>query len=171
MALVYEEALAHPTWCPIQPQDCWTELPHAAWNPLQRRLIDGMPGERIQPRALALPGRLLPRRLIASHVELAEPEHAANPLAFLMNPLFVPSSEYRAVPRRRPGGRNRGSLPPHPERRRLARSGGDRVRLGRSRRVGLGESASARLGSHARAGHRRGPDSSRPRAHRSLRLD
>jgi hypothetical protein len=50
MARVYEEALAHPSWCPIQPQDCWTELPHANWNPLQRRLIDRMPGERIHPR-------------------------------------------------------------------------------------------------------------------------
>jgi len=27
MALVYEEAARHPEWCPIQPGDCWTELP------------------------------------------------------------------------------------------------------------------------------------------------
>ena len=36
MATVYEEALKHPDWCPIQPEDCWTELPDANWNPLQR---------------------------------------------------------------------------------------------------------------------------------------
>ena len=27
MATVYEEAVRHADWCPIQPQDCWTELP------------------------------------------------------------------------------------------------------------------------------------------------
>ena len=30
MATVYEEAVKHPDWCPIQPQDCWTELPDTA---------------------------------------------------------------------------------------------------------------------------------------------
>jgi hypothetical protein len=39
MATVYGEALAHPDWCPIQPQDCWTELPDARWNPLQRAVM------------------------------------------------------------------------------------------------------------------------------------
>jgi len=63
MAMVYEEALTHPTWCPIQPEDCWAELPYVSWNPLQRRLIDRMPGERINPCALDLPGRTVPRRL------------------------------------------------------------------------------------------------------------
>ena len=47
MATVYQEALKHPDWCPIQPQDCWTELPDANWNPLQRALLDGLPGERL----------------------------------------------------------------------------------------------------------------------------
>ena len=50
-----------------QPQDCWTELPHATWNPLQRRLLDLMPGERIHPRALVLPGRMVPRRLASAY--------------------------------------------------------------------------------------------------------
>lgn len=39
MAAVYEEAVKHPNWCPIQPQDCWTELPDTRWAPLQRSLI------------------------------------------------------------------------------------------------------------------------------------
>ena len=52
MAAVYQEALRHRDWCPIQPQDCWTELPDANWNPLQRALLDGLPGERLEPRTL-----------------------------------------------------------------------------------------------------------------------
>ena len=63
MAAVYQEAVRHPDWCPIQPQDCWTELPDANWNPLQRRLLDSLPGERLQPRAFELPGFDIPRRL------------------------------------------------------------------------------------------------------------
>jgi hypothetical protein len=46
MAAVYVEALKHLDWCPIQAQDCWTELPDTQWSPLQRSLIDAMPGER-----------------------------------------------------------------------------------------------------------------------------
>src|SRR5215213_9932954 len=38
MATVYEEAVKHPDWCPIQPEDCWTELPDTVWTPLQRTL-------------------------------------------------------------------------------------------------------------------------------------
>ena len=34
MATVYEEAVQHPDWCPIQPQDCWTECPDAPWDPV-----------------------------------------------------------------------------------------------------------------------------------------
>ena len=44
-ATVYEEALRHPDWCPLQPTDCWTELPGTLWAPLQRRLLDAMPGD------------------------------------------------------------------------------------------------------------------------------
>ena len=67
MAIGVRRGAGASDWCPIQPQDCWTELPDAIWTPLQRRLIDAMPGERISPRALALPGRTVPRRLAASH--------------------------------------------------------------------------------------------------------
>ena len=84
MASVYEEALAHPDWCPIQPQDCWTELPHTLWTPLQRRLLSAMPGERLQPRVLALPNVVVPRRLKTAPADFAEPDAAASPLAFLM---------------------------------------------------------------------------------------
>src|SRR5688572_15492143 len=73
MAAVYTEAVKHLDWCPIQPQDCWTELPDAIWTPLQRLVIAVMPGERINPRALLLPGADLPRRIEEGS---ADPLHA-----------------------------------------------------------------------------------------------
>jgi ATP-dependent helicase/nuclease subunit B len=86
MASVYQEALRHADWCPIQRQDCWTELPDANWNPLQRALLDAVPGERNLPRTLSLPGLLLPRRLALTRTERTPPDSAASPLAFLMTP-------------------------------------------------------------------------------------
>jgi len=86
MAVVYEEAVKHPDWCPIQPEDCWTELPDTIWTPLQRRLIDDMPGERIPPRALEIPGTTIPRRLLAGSVVRIQPEGDSTPLARLMTP-------------------------------------------------------------------------------------
>src|SRR5262245_19998464 len=68
VAAVYEEALKHPDWCPIQPQDCWTELPDIIWSPRQRSLIDSMPGERISPRAFSV-GVPAPRRLASQPVQ------------------------------------------------------------------------------------------------------
>ena len=63
VATVYEEALKHQDWCPVQPQDCWTELPDVVWPPLQQRLIDAMPGERIDSRGVDLTGATRPRRM------------------------------------------------------------------------------------------------------------
>jgi RecB family exonuclease len=88
MAVVYEEAVKHPDWCPIQPEDCWTELPDTIWPPLQRRLIDAMPGERILPRALEIPGATIPRRLVAGSVVRIQPKGDSTPLAFLMAPNY-----------------------------------------------------------------------------------
>ena len=62
---VFEEALQHIDWCPIQPPDCWTTLPGVVWAPLERRLFDVLPGERVVPRTIALPGLAPPRRLEA----------------------------------------------------------------------------------------------------------
>jgi len=86
MATVYEEAVRHQDWCPIQPPDCWTELPDANWNPLQRRLLDSLPGERIQPHAFAIVGIDIPRRLKPGRTTRLSPDVATNPLAFLMTP-------------------------------------------------------------------------------------
>ena len=84
MALVYEEAMKHADWCPIQPEDCWTALPDTIWAPLQRRLIDGMPGERIVPRALEIPDAGVPRRIAGSRVTRIAPTSEGNALAYLM---------------------------------------------------------------------------------------
>ncbi len=84
MALVYEEALKHTDWCPIQPKDCWTELPDVVWNPLPRRLMDAMPGERIAPNALDIPGVSLPRRMRTANVPRVAPTSRISPLAFLL---------------------------------------------------------------------------------------
>ena len=89
-ATVYEEAIGHPDWCPIQPQDCWTELPDVYWAPLQRRLSDAMPGERIVPAALEIPGTTIPRRVVAAGVRRVAPD-ASVLLAFLMAPDQRPS--------------------------------------------------------------------------------
>ena len=86
MATVYEEAVEHPDWCPIQQGDCWTDLPDVVWAPLQRRLIDMMPGGRIVPRALGLPNASLPRRLATAKVERVPADAGKSPLAFLSEP-------------------------------------------------------------------------------------
>jgi len=86
MALVYEEALKHPDWCPIQPNDCWTELPDVVWSPLQRRVMDAMPGEQIVPSALSIPGASVPRRISAANIARVAPRGDISPLAFLLAP-------------------------------------------------------------------------------------
>src|SRR5690606_14329501 len=62
-ATVYEEALRHGDWCPIGAADCWIETPDVFWTVLQRRLLDALPGTRLTPRACAIDGAGLPRRL------------------------------------------------------------------------------------------------------------
>lgn len=93
MATVYEEALKHPDWCPLQVQDCWTELPDIRWSSLQRRLIDSMPGQRVRPRAFEVPAVSIPRRLRSQPVERLTPDVATNPLAFLMSPTSATKSQ------------------------------------------------------------------------------
>jgi ATP-dependent helicase/nuclease subunit B len=84
-ATVLEEARQHLDWSPIQPADCWTEFPDLIWAPLQRRLIDAMPGERLMPRTLALPGAEIPRRLKPVLADRATPDPGQT-MAFLMAP-------------------------------------------------------------------------------------
>ena len=104
MATVYQEAVRHPDWCPIQPQDCWTELPDAHWNPLQRALLDSLPGERIEPRTWALPGVTVPRRLTSARITRLAPEPGESPMAFLMTPPAAPAKQ-------RTNAASQGALP------------------------------------------------------------
>jgi ATP-dependent helicase/nuclease subunit B len=86
MALAYEDALNHPDWCPIQAQDCWTEWPDVVWTPLQRRLIETMPGEYLAPRTVAIPAAVVPRRLGLATTSRVAPDRHSSPLAFLLAP-------------------------------------------------------------------------------------
>ncbi|MEO8071556.1 MAG: hypothetical protein ABI652_09145, partial [Acidobacteriota bacterium] len=65
-ATVFEEALARVQWCPIHPQDCWTEYSGVVWTPLERRLIDAMSGERMPPAMVEVAGVTVPRRLVGA---------------------------------------------------------------------------------------------------------
>lgn len=96
MATVYEEAMQHPGWCPIQSQDCWSELPDTNWSPLQRSLIDSIPGERVYPRAFELSGVRVPRRMVSGRADRLMADAVTNPLASLMSP---PSGPARTSPK------------------------------------------------------------------------
>lgn len=89
-AQVYAEALLHLDVCLIQPADLRIELPTIIWTPLERRLLDALPGSRVIPRAPALPGLDVPRRMagLASPMEAVAPAPAssAERLALLMSP-------------------------------------------------------------------------------------
>jgi RecB family exonuclease len=85
-ATVYEEALQHPSWCPIQPEDCWTELPETIWQPLQRRLLELLAGERIRALAIEVCDYSVPRRLLAQGTERTKPDPSDNAIAFLISP-------------------------------------------------------------------------------------
>jgi ATP-dependent helicase/nuclease subunit B len=96
-AEVYREALLRLDVCPIQPADLRIELPTIIWTPLERRLLDALPGARVTPRALELPGLDVPRRMatLASPMETVAPAPASNAerLALLMSPGGAPPSD------------------------------------------------------------------------------
>ena len=89
-ASVYREALERLDVCPVLPGDHWIELPVVMWAPLERRLLDTLPGTRVTPVALDVPGLVLPRRaaMLSAPVELtkAEATSDAERLAFLTRP-------------------------------------------------------------------------------------
>ena len=158
---VYEEAVQHPDWCPIQPQDCWTELPDADWNaaaaPADRRACRASAS---MPRALALPGASIPRRLRRRRASSGVSAGPRDQSARVPDDAAAASRRARrsAIDLFHAGGRE--AEIEEVFRRILAagvtaRSGGDRVRVGCARRAGLGEGAAPRLAGHARPRHRR----------------
>ncbi len=96
-AEVYREALLHLDVCSIQTGDLHIELPTVIWSPLERRLLDALPGDRLTPRALELPGLDVPRRMssLAAPAELVVPAPASNAerLALLMSPAGAPAGD------------------------------------------------------------------------------
>jgi ATP-dependent helicase/nuclease subunit B len=92
-ASVYEEALGHLDWCPIQPQDCWLELPNTVWTPLQRQLLDKLPAERLTPHTQSVPGARRPRRL--TDVPVVEVAGDTPALGFLLSPDAAPTKQAR----------------------------------------------------------------------------
>ena len=96
-AEVYREALLHLAVCPIQPGDLRIELPAVIWSPLERQLLDMLPGTRVTPRALDLPGLDVPRRMtsLASPMETVAPAASSNAerLALLMRPTDAPAND------------------------------------------------------------------------------
>ena len=99
-ATVLEEARQHLDWCPIQPADCRTEVPDAVWSPLQRRLIDELPGEHIRPKTVALPGATIPRRMKDTPVHRETPDRSMT-MAFLMAPELLERTSSVPVDRAR----------------------------------------------------------------------
>ena len=96
-AHVYREALLHLDVCPIQAGDLRIELPTVIRGPLERRLLDALPGTRVVPRALDLPGLDVPRRMtsLAAPMETVSPAPASNAerLTLLMSPTGGPASD------------------------------------------------------------------------------
>ena len=96
-AHVYREALLHLDVCPIQAGDLRIELPTVIRGPLERRLLDALPGTPRIPRALDLPGLDVPRRMtsLAAPMETVSPAPASNAerLTLLMSPTGVPASD------------------------------------------------------------------------------
>lgn len=96
-AEVYREALFHLNVCPIQATDLHIELPTVIWSPSERRLLSALPGTRVTPRALDLPGLDVPRRMtsLAAPMETVAPAPAssAERLAVLMAPADAPATD------------------------------------------------------------------------------
>jgi ATP-dependent helicase/nuclease subunit B len=62
---VFEEAVRHPEWAPMAGSDLVLEFPGVAWQPAVRRFLDALPGCRVRPRSLTIPGLDLPARVVA----------------------------------------------------------------------------------------------------------
>ena len=88
---VYCAALLELEACPIGPSDVRIELPGVAWSPLERRLLDALPGRLVPSHTLESP---VPRRfgLLGSRSTRvpAEPASDAERLRFLMDPAAAP---------------------------------------------------------------------------------
>jgi RecB family exonuclease len=93
MPAVFEEAVTHLDFCPVQAADCWTELPDTVWPVRHRRLLDRLPGERIIPRGVGIPGLVRPRRVTPAMVAPVPSDSVmrdADHLCWLLRPAAAP---------------------------------------------------------------------------------
>jgi ATP-dependent helicase/nuclease subunit B len=93
MAAVFEEAERHLEFCPIQADDCWTELAHAVWPVRQRSLLHRLPGEKILPSGMILSGMDRPRRVAAVDSPPHSSQHIVRDvdrLCWLLRPADAP---------------------------------------------------------------------------------
>jgi ATP-dependent helicase/nuclease subunit B len=91
IADVYREALEHLDIGPVLPGDVLIELPDVVWSPLERQFLDALPGERLTPRSLALPGLDRPRRLLGRvDAQPVEGQSDSAMLARLLRPDATP---------------------------------------------------------------------------------
>jgi len=91
---VYRAALEHLDACPIGPNDLRLELPGAVWTPLERRLLDALPGTLLPSHAIEVAGlEPSPIRVArgARTTAIAPAARSdAERLAFVMEPATAP---------------------------------------------------------------------------------
>ena len=93
-AAMFLEAQRHPESCPIGAHEHWLELPDVIWAPLPRQLLNGLPGQRLQPENLETPGLVMPRRAEALSPVCSRmssvPTSDSERLRFLLKPAAAP---------------------------------------------------------------------------------
>lgn len=89
-AMVFATAAAATDYCPVTPSDLRVEWPHAVWEPIVRRFLDVLPGERIDADAIEIAGspRTARARAFGAPVRFVVPanERAAARLRHLRAP-------------------------------------------------------------------------------------
>jgi hypothetical protein len=86
---VYRQAFDHLDVGPVVAGDLRIELPGIIWSPLEQRLLQALPGTRLTPRALALPG--LPPIGSPAASQAPKPRSDAERLAYLLRPSEAPA--------------------------------------------------------------------------------
>jgi ATP-dependent helicase/nuclease subunit B len=91
---VYGAALEHLDACPVGPDDLRLELPGTVWTPLERRLLDALPGTLLPSHTLQVaglePSPTFRARGARTTTVAPAPRSDAERLAFLMEPVASP---------------------------------------------------------------------------------
>lgn len=89
-AAVYREALRRVEHAPVRPDDLLLIAPDPSWTGLERELLEALPGRRVDPDVLDLPGLGHPRRLPRARFRAPEARTDAQRLAWLSAPAEAP---------------------------------------------------------------------------------